>query len=225
MKVWIDQDLCTGDGLCEEIAPDVFVLLDDGLAYVREGDTIYAEEKGNPQGAQGLATVRRGMPARRTSPSSPPRSAPASASSSSPDSGLEPTTSITLYTLSIRPPSVADAPMMRSEAVDRPETEDPGVAAERRWWGVPPTPPPPAAGAPSPTRRATCDVRREAASADHSPGHHHEAGVPTISWSGRTERPAMFQVRWRVSNTSTSANPARLVEASTRVWTWGTVGR
>ncbi len=25
MKVWIDQDLCTGDGLCEEIAPDVFV--------------------------------------------------------------------------------------------------------------------------------------------------------------------------------------------------------
>ena len=26
MKVWIDQDLCTGDGLCEEIAPDVFAL-------------------------------------------------------------------------------------------------------------------------------------------------------------------------------------------------------
>ena len=37
MKVWIDQDLCTGDGLCEEIAPDVFTLKDDGLAYVREG--------------------------------------------------------------------------------------------------------------------------------------------------------------------------------------------
>jgi len=37
MKVWIDQDLCTGDGLCEEIAPDVFIMLDDGLAYVREG--------------------------------------------------------------------------------------------------------------------------------------------------------------------------------------------
>ena len=36
MKVWIDQDLCTGDGLCEEIAPDVFTLLDDGLAYVKE---------------------------------------------------------------------------------------------------------------------------------------------------------------------------------------------
>ena len=40
MKVWIDQDLCTGDGLCEEIAPDVFTLLDDGLAYVKEGDKI-----------------------------------------------------------------------------------------------------------------------------------------------------------------------------------------
>jgi len=37
MKVWIDQDLCTGDGLCEEIAPDVFVMDSDGLAYVAEG--------------------------------------------------------------------------------------------------------------------------------------------------------------------------------------------
>jgi ferredoxin len=55
VKVWIDQDLCTGDGLCEEIAPDVFVLLDDGLAYVREGDKIYAASEGNPQGAEGLA--------------------------------------------------------------------------------------------------------------------------------------------------------------------------
>ena len=60
MKVWIDQDLCTGDGLCEEIAPDVFTLLDDGLAYVKEKkdgkEIIYAEEKGFPQGAKGLAS-------------------------------------------------------------------------------------------------------------------------------------------------------------------------
>jgi ferredoxin len=55
MKVWIDQDLCTGDGLCEEIAPDVFVLLDDGLAYVKEGDKIFAESEGNPEGAKGIA--------------------------------------------------------------------------------------------------------------------------------------------------------------------------
>ena len=47
MKVWIDQDLCTGDGLCEEIAPDVFVGLDDGLFYVKEGDKIFSEEHGN----------------------------------------------------------------------------------------------------------------------------------------------------------------------------------
>ena len=34
MKVWIDQHICTGDGICEEIAPDVFVGMDDGLYYV-----------------------------------------------------------------------------------------------------------------------------------------------------------------------------------------------
>ena len=32
MRVWIDQDLCTGDGLCSEIAPDVFHMMPDGLA-------------------------------------------------------------------------------------------------------------------------------------------------------------------------------------------------
>jgi ferredoxin len=36
MRVWIDQDLCTGDGLCAEIAPDVFAMHSDGLAYVKE---------------------------------------------------------------------------------------------------------------------------------------------------------------------------------------------
>jgi ferredoxin len=53
MKVWIDQDLCTGDGLCEEIAPAVFTLLDDGLAYVKEGTYV----KSDPGGAEGLAQV------------------------------------------------------------------------------------------------------------------------------------------------------------------------
>jgi ferredoxin len=37
MNVWIDQDLCTGDGLCEETAPAVFTL-NDGIAYVRTPD-------------------------------------------------------------------------------------------------------------------------------------------------------------------------------------------
>jgi len=53
MKVWIDQDLCTGDGLCEEIAPDVFTLLDDGLAYVKEGSKVFNA----PGGADGLANI------------------------------------------------------------------------------------------------------------------------------------------------------------------------
>ena len=61
MRVWIDQDLCTGDGLCEEIAPDVFVLLDDGLAYVREGPKIFAESVGNPEGGAGIALVPAGQ--------------------------------------------------------------------------------------------------------------------------------------------------------------------
>ena len=51
MKVWIDQDLCTGDGLCAEIAPDVFVMLDDGLAYVKEGKKVFDD----PGGVHGLA--------------------------------------------------------------------------------------------------------------------------------------------------------------------------
>jgi ferredoxin len=38
MKVWIDQDLCTGDGLCVELCPSVFDMHDDGLAYVKEAD-------------------------------------------------------------------------------------------------------------------------------------------------------------------------------------------
>jgi ferredoxin len=36
VRVWIDQDLCTGDGLCVDHSPDVFVQLEDGIAYVAE---------------------------------------------------------------------------------------------------------------------------------------------------------------------------------------------
>ena len=79
MKVWIDQDLCTGDGLCEEIAPDVFTLLDDGLAYVKEGDKVFYATRAAPRASP------TSPPARTTPSSSPPRSAPASASSSRPE--------------------------------------------------------------------------------------------------------------------------------------------
>lgn len=67
MKVWIDQDLCTGDGLCAEIAPDVFTMKNDGLAYVQEtvgnfGDLkIFSAIDGNDQGAEGLARVPEGQ--------------------------------------------------------------------------------------------------------------------------------------------------------------------
>ena len=37
MRVWIDQDLCTGDGLCVDHCPDVFTQLEDGIAYVHRG--------------------------------------------------------------------------------------------------------------------------------------------------------------------------------------------
>jgi ferredoxin len=36
VRVWIDQKLCTGDGLCVQYAPEVFEFGEDGLAYVKE---------------------------------------------------------------------------------------------------------------------------------------------------------------------------------------------
>lgn len=57
MKVWIDQDLCTGDGLCEEICPSVFTLLDDGLAYVKQGDTVLNDPGGSAQTADVAAEL------------------------------------------------------------------------------------------------------------------------------------------------------------------------
>ena len=64
MKVWIDQDLCTGDGICVEICPSVFDMHEDGLAYVKEANwpTLYGPDgspKGEPvhQMSQGQAVV------------------------------------------------------------------------------------------------------------------------------------------------------------------------
>lgn len=62
MKVWIDQDLCTGDGLCAEIAPDVFFGQDDGLFYVKESAANFGTEtlfdgKSNPAGSDGMARI------------------------------------------------------------------------------------------------------------------------------------------------------------------------
>jgi ferredoxin len=42
LQVWIDQELCTGDGLCVQYAPEVFEFDIDGLAYVKNdaGDLL-----------------------------------------------------------------------------------------------------------------------------------------------------------------------------------------
>ncbi len=37
MKVWTDQDCCTGAGRCVDHCPELFVILDDGIAYLRTG--------------------------------------------------------------------------------------------------------------------------------------------------------------------------------------------
>ena len=38
LEVRVDQDLCTGDGLCVQYAPEVFEFDIDGLAYVKDAD-------------------------------------------------------------------------------------------------------------------------------------------------------------------------------------------
>ena len=53
MRVWIDQDLCTGDGLCVDHCHDVFTLLEDGIAYVVEDGSV----QNDPGGSGSLAPV------------------------------------------------------------------------------------------------------------------------------------------------------------------------
>ena len=66
LMVWIDQDLCTGDGICEEICGDVFTARDDGLWVVKEeakhfGSTVVFDGKDGdghgPDGGQGGARI------------------------------------------------------------------------------------------------------------------------------------------------------------------------
>jgi ferredoxin len=51
MRVWIDQDRCTGSGLCEAIEPSVFTISEDGLAVVHAGNGVL------PAGPVGTVTV------------------------------------------------------------------------------------------------------------------------------------------------------------------------
>ena len=54
--MWIDQDLCTGDGLCVDHCPDVFVQLEDGISYVCEAD-VAGNDPGGP-GSMALVKER-----------------------------------------------------------------------------------------------------------------------------------------------------------------------
>ena len=76
MRAWIDQDLCTGDGLCTDHCPEVFVLLDDGISYVHDGDAVGNDPGGAASTVLVPATSNR-------QPSTLPWTAPVSASSSS----------------------------------------------------------------------------------------------------------------------------------------------
>ncbi len=53
LRVWIDQDLCTGDGICTDHCPAVFTILEDGIAYVCENGQVLND----PGGARSLAIV------------------------------------------------------------------------------------------------------------------------------------------------------------------------
>lgn len=53
IKVWIDQDLCTGDGICMDHTPEVFTILEDGIAYVVQSGKVLND----PGGSRSLATV------------------------------------------------------------------------------------------------------------------------------------------------------------------------
>ena len=64
--VWIDQDECMGAGTCEQIAPDLFKPIGDGLWAVAESAPFFAAEVvfsgktgpgEGPAGHQGQARV------------------------------------------------------------------------------------------------------------------------------------------------------------------------
>ncbi len=70
-KVWIDSSLCTGDGLCSEIAPDVFEPdMSTGLWVVKEmaknfgEDIVFDGREGpghGPLDGKGLARIPDGQ--------------------------------------------------------------------------------------------------------------------------------------------------------------------
>jgi len=45
LEVQVDQDLCTGDGLCVTYAPEIFEFDVDGLAYVKDANGTLLQER------------------------------------------------------------------------------------------------------------------------------------------------------------------------------------
>ncbi|HZQ57454.1 MAG TPA: ferredoxin [Acidimicrobiales bacterium] len=55
MRVWIEQHECVGNGICEEVCPEVFWLDDGDIAYVLDGDRVL------PAGQAGTLDVPRDL--------------------------------------------------------------------------------------------------------------------------------------------------------------------
>jgi len=60
-RISIDSSLCSGYGVCESLAPDVFALGDDGLAVLRTGlsedEAVREACESCPMGAISIARV------------------------------------------------------------------------------------------------------------------------------------------------------------------------
>ena len=63
MRVWIDQDCCTGAGLCVDHCPDLFIVLDDGIGYVHDGAARHHRRR--PPVDPGSTSLRTGGDRRR----------------------------------------------------------------------------------------------------------------------------------------------------------------
>ena len=55
MRVWIDERSCVGNGICEELCPEMFTIVDGDVAKVRDGNRLL------PGGPAHPATVASGM--------------------------------------------------------------------------------------------------------------------------------------------------------------------
>ena len=62
MRIWIDHDECTGDGLCEETCSASFEVGVDGVAYVREDAAYFERTRIFRPGAEDATDYRARVP-------------------------------------------------------------------------------------------------------------------------------------------------------------------